>query len=118
MQTSPNVHSITAHCVQDKQNVEKRSTYDSSFYLGKYNIRDLNEKDYITSGVDDFILHPSWNPLDQHYEADLCVVLLTKVIKFNNNIIPLCIWPQTNSHADMIGQQGLIAGICSIFFYS
>lgn len=110
---------FAAHCVQDKQNIEKRSAYDSTFYLGKYHIKDLNERDYITSGVDYLIVHPDWDAFDERYKGDICIAVLSKSIRFTNSIIPLCIWPQSDNHEDLVDKAGLVAGTfycCNFLF--
>ena len=104
---------VTAHCVQDKQSIEIRSAEESTFYLGKYKLKDLDEKDYLNAGVRQFIIHPNWNPLEERYTGDISIAVIYRTIKFTNNIIPLCIWPQKNNHEDLVGKTGLIAGnIC------
>ena len=87
-----------------------RSAEDSTFYLGKHKLNDLNEKDYVTSGVSHFIIHPNWNAFDERYNGDLAIALLYRTIKFSNNIIPLCLPPQSNDHEDIVSEAGLVAG--------
>ncbi|XP_070492243.1 serine protease gd-like [Chironomus tepperi] len=99
-----------AHCVKDKQNIDVKSPEDSIFYLGKYKLNDLNEKDYVTAGVKQFIIHPSWDSFEERYIGDLAIVVIFKTIKFTNNIIPLCISSQRSSHEDIVDKSGLVAG--------
>jgi hypothetical protein len=48
-----------------------RKAEEASFYIGKYNLESLNgEKNYIVSGVSQFIIHPDWNAMnDDRYDA-------------------------------------------------
>ncbi|KAG5681575.1 hypothetical protein PVAND_010994 [Polypedilum vanderplanki] len=99
-----------AHCVQDKQTVEIRKASDSTFYIGKYSLNALNEVGYIDSGVTSFHINPQWNPNDRRYDGDLAIAVLSRTVEFADNIRPICIWPQSNSHTDLVGKRGLIAG--------
>jgi len=101
---------FAAHCIQDKQSIEIKSAEDSTFYLGKYKLKDLDEKEYINAGVRQFIIHPNWNSFEERYTGDLAIVLIYRTIKFTNNIIPLCMPPQKNNHEDLIDKPGLVAG--------
>jgi hypothetical protein len=40
-----------AHCVHYKKDPLVRKAEEASFYIGKYNLESLNEKNYIVSGV-------------------------------------------------------------------
>ncbi|XP_070492244.1 serine protease gd-like [Chironomus tepperi] len=101
---------FAAHCVKDKLDIEEKNPEDSTFYLGKYKINDLNEKDYVTAGVKEFKIHPSWNSLEESYTGDIAIAVIYRTIKFTNNIIPLCLPPQKNNHKDIVHKTGLIAG--------
>lgn len=108
---------FVAHCVQDKQNIEMKSAEDSTFYLGKYKLKDLNEKEYVSAGVREFIIHPNWNSFDERYSADLAIAVIYRNVKFTNYIIPLCMPSQKNGHEDIVHKQGLVAGkLCRLYF--
>ena len=70
----------------------------------------MNEKEYVSAGVREFIIHPSWNSFEQRYTGDLAIVLLYRTIKYTDDIIPLCMPPQRNNHEDIVNKQGLVAG--------
>ena len=115
--TSINVYFFEAHCVKDKQSIETKSAESSTFYLGKYKLKDLDEKEYVSAGVRQFIIHPNWNPFEERYTGDLAIALLYRTIQFTNDIIPLCMPPQRNNHEDIVHKAGLVAGeICNKFF--
>jgi len=70
----------------------------------------LGEKDFISAGVKQFIIHPSWNSIEEPYIGDLAIALIYKTINFTNNVIPLCMPPQKANHDDLIDKIGLVAG--------
>jgi hypothetical protein len=78
--------------------------------VGRYDLKAPSEKGFIESIVETFIVHPDWNPNDERYDGDITLAIMTATIEFTELIRPLCIWPQTNSHDDLIGKNGLIAG--------
>ncbi|XP_070492030.1 serine protease gd-like, partial [Chironomus tepperi] len=104
------INVFAAHCVKNKEEFEEKSPEDSTFYLGKYKLNDLNEQDYVTAGVKEFIIHPSWNSLEEPYIGDIAIAVIYRTIKFTNNIIPLCLSPQKNNHEDIVDKTGLVAG--------
>ena len=108
------INLFPAHCVKDKQDIVIKTAESSTFYLGKYKLKDLDEKEYVSAGVKQFIIHPDWNSFEERYNGDLAIALLYRTIKFTNDIIPLCMPPQKNNHEDIVHKTGLVAGkICN-----
>jgi hypothetical protein len=100
-----------AHCVQSKFSKSIRKAEDSTFYIGKTNIDSLiGESNYVTSNADQLIIHPDWNSATSQYDSDIAIAVLVKTIIYNKFIKPICIWRQSNSYRDMIGQHGIVAG--------
>lgn len=99
-----------AHCIHYKHDAPK-SVEEALFYIGKFFISSLeNEKDFVVSPAQRFILHPDWNPYTDSFDADIAVVALTRTIQFTNFVKPICIWTATNDYKDLIGFYGIIAG--------
>lgn len=102
-----------AHCVREKtsNNIPDRKPEDSIFYVGKSNIDSLiGESDYIVSIAEQLIVHPDWSSTTQDYDSDIAIAVLVKTIAFNRHIKPICIWRETNSYRDIVGQFGWVAG--------
>lgn len=78
--------------------------------MGKHNINSLTEVGYITSRVQQFFLHPDWKPSSTDYRGDVSFAVLSQSVDFSNYIQPLCVWPKSNTHADLVGQNGIVAG--------
>lgn len=79
--------------------------------MGKFNLYDLRENGYISSDIQSFVVHPQWNPRDNSYDSDIAIAILVKKVIFSNTIRPICIWPQSNGHYDLVGKKGVIAGM-------
>ena len=100
-----------AHCIWPKRDSVQKKPEEASFYLGKFNLDSLHgEKNYIMSGVTQFIIHPQWNSNDDRYDADIAVVVLVRTISFNKFIKPICLWTFSSSYEDLIGKKGIVAG--------
>lgn len=99
-----------AHCVQAKKEASLRRAEDSSFLLGKHDLKILDEKNYIWLGVSQLTVHSEWNYRDERYDADIAIAVLNKAVSFNKFVKPICLWTATTSYADMIGKQGVVAG--------
>lgn len=104
-----------AHCIHEKEATDMISAYDTTYYLGKYDISKLMEDGYESSDVERFELHPKWDPRDNRYDSDIGIAVLTRTIKFSNYIRPICIWTGSPGYSDMIGKKGLIAGSMELF---
>lgn len=99
-----------AHCVQNKNEQVRRRAEDSTFYLGKHNLETLFEPNIVVAGVTDLIVHPNWNINDDHFDADIAIAVLLNHVPFSKFIRPICIWTETSSYEDMIGQNGVVTG--------
>lgn len=62
------------------------------------------------TSVTELIVHPEWNFQSESYDADVAIAVLARTIPFNKFVRPICLWTETNSYEDLIGQQGVIAG--------
>lgn len=86
------------------------SAYDTTYYLGKYEINKLNEDGFVTSDVERFIIHPDWDIRDKKYDSDIGIAVLTKRITFTSTVRPICIWNGEKGFSDIVGKKGLVAG--------
>lgn len=99
-----------AHCIWEKYAAEPLTAYESTYYMGKYELKNLNEEGYISSDVYKFEVHPKWNPQEHRYDSDVGIAVLVKSIRFSNTIRPICIWTHSKGHYDLVGRRGWIAG--------
>jgi hypothetical protein len=101
-----------AHCIHDKgASSRKRKAEEAQFYLGKYYLESqTNERDFLISGAQQFIIHPDWNVQVESYDADIAAVILIRTVQFTNFIRPICVWTETNNKNDIVNKRGIVAG--------
>lgn len=100
-----------AHCISEKQSTVKRRADEATFYIGKHNLESLSgEKNYIISAVTKFVIHEDWNTQDDKYDADIAIVVLSRVVPFNKFIKPICLWTSSSNTDDLVGKTGMVAG--------
>lgn len=100
-----------AHCIQNKGESSGRNADEALFYIGKHNLESLSsERNYIMTGVKQFIIHPDWDQTDDRYDADIAIAVLLRTIPFSKFIKPICLWTETTSYDDIIGQKGVVVG--------
>lgn len=75
-----------AHCIQDKQQSERRSASDSTFYLGKHNLDSSHENNYQMSVASELHMHPEWNPNERRYIWETLQLLCYKMLLFSINL--------------------------------
>ena len=108
---SANALVTAAHCIQNKGESYPRKAEQATFYIGKHNLNLLNEPGYISSGASKFNVHPSWNPNDDRYDADIAVVILLQTVRFSQYIVPICLWQTTvTSSLDVVDKKGTVVG--------
>lgn len=106
---SSNIVVTAAHCIQNKYESIRRKE-DSTFYLGKYQLESLSERNVVVAGVTQLIVHPSWNYNDERFDADIAIAVLLNKIPISKFIRPICLWRSTSSFTDIVGKNGVIAG--------
>lgn len=100
-----------AHCIQDKNSNVAKKPEDSIFYVGKSNIDSLlKESHYVVSVTQQLIVHPDWSSTSQQYDSDIAIAVLVKTVTFNKFVKPICIWRETSSYRDIVGQYGTVGG--------
>lgn len=109
-----NINSLPAHCIQDKRVTKMRQIQDSYVYLGKHNLNDSDESGYEKRGVERFITHPEWKPIDISYDADIAIIVMDSLVEYSEYIRPICLWEFSEHLYDVVGQQGRMAGLYNI----
>jgi hypothetical protein len=100
----------SAHCVLDKNSNEKRRPESSTFHIGRHDLINAREVGYKTSYVQEFFIHPDWDSISASYKGDVAVATLVTSVEFSDYIRPICIWQQSQTHYDVVGKSGLVAG--------
>lgn len=94
-----------AHCVHDK-NDKRKPPQGMFFIVGKTNLQDEEDFNYLL--VEEFIIHPDWNPYLVNYDADISVAIMKENIEFNDRVKPICL--PSNEDSVETGKRALIAG--------
>jgi dynein heavy chain len=96
-----------AHCVSLKGELLRAE--DFMVYLGRYNLRNMNEEGLQYHDVRNIIVHPSYN--GTYSIGDIAVLILTTEVEVTALVRPVCLWGQDDgSPADIIDQVGLVVG--------
>ncbi|KAG5679759.1 hypothetical protein PVAND_009299 [Polypedilum vanderplanki] len=98
-----------AYCVRDKQRLAMKNSRDSEFHIGDFNLNDLNER-FINAKIENFAVYPKWNPQEVRFDGDIAIAVLSRPVEFSDNVRPLCIWQHSQTHSDLVGKKGIIAG--------
>lgn len=116
---SSNAIITAAHCVQNKNEDSPRRAEEAIFYIGKYYIGSFtDEKDFVFSSVQRFIIHPDWRTQGESYDGDIAIAKLSRTIPFTNSIKPICLWTSTTSYYDIVNRAGVVAGYGKTEFIS
>lgn len=85
-----NLYAITAaHCIKPKFHSYERHPKD--IYLqAVHDLKDVEHADKIF--IDLIILHEDWMYREKKYDGDLALLKFKKVLKFNKNILRICLW--------------------------
>jgi hypothetical protein len=106
-----------SHCFQPKGRQKITRPNELTALLGKHSLTTYNEIGSRNSSVSEIILHQNWqwnNKLEDTYNVDIVVVVLSEQIEFNRYILPVCL-PKKSE--DKIKGKGWIAGWGqSVFF--
>lgn len=84
--------SSAAHCIYEKRALGSRTPQEIYAYIGRHDITPNKlEHKSIKSDIIGIRIHPSWNPEDIRYDADVAILVLSKPIDFNDVIQPVCL---------------------------
>ncbi|OAD52709.1 Serine protease gd [Eufriesea mexicana] len=103
-----NRHVITAaHCTK----FDKADLHPSSFMvaLGRYRLRDWNEKDSVNREVAEYKVHPNYN-MDDNADSDLAVFILKQRVEYSAVIRPICLWSGSSELENVVGMIGSVVG--------
>ncbi|XP_070497677.1 uncharacterized protein [Chironomus tepperi] len=93
---SKNQVMTAAHCIIGKKGHYVIKSHQFFVMLGAHNIKQSYEKGRITVTVKAMHIHRDWNLLTDQYDADIAILELNEVVKFNRFIQPICI-PEADS---------------------
>ncbi|XP_037039164.1 prostasin-like [Bradysia coprophila] len=84
-------HVLTAaHCVQQKNSRRKLAPEDVTVLLGAYNLDLKIERGIEQRDVEAIYLHPDWRAFSDQYDADLAILVLSRIVEFTKYIRPIC----------------------------
>lgn len=78
-----------AHCMQGKGSLQKLSPNDIIVLLGAYNLTVNDEIGSIKKNVTEILIHPEWNVMQEDYDADVAILVLSEKISFTEYIKPV-----------------------------
>lgn len=107
---SKKIVTTAAHCVSNKGSTNRIKESDSKYYMGIYNINNLDDEGSVNSDVQNFIVHSDWNPENLSYDSDIAIAVLQKTIVFTETISPICVWTNSVGHEDLVSKRGYVAG--------
>lgn len=71
--------------------------------LGRYSLSDPNEEGSINSLVSEIVIHNEWNSTNEHFHADIAVVVLMDFIEFSDTVKPVALPPSNFNEVSGIG---------------
>lgn len=82
-----------AHCINEKDKLEKRLPRDILATFGAYNLNDFLETGRYSLSPKKIILHEDWNPKTTQYDGDMSLLEFEKGrIIYNDFVQPICLW--------------------------
>jgi hypothetical protein len=94
---------LPAHCIQNKG--EKQA--DNAFDAGIIFENDLYDK---MADISKFIVHPDWDPEDEHYTADIATAVLTECRNLTETIGHVCLNTPSNPIQSFAGKTAVVFG--------
>ncbi|KAL7012099.1 hypothetical protein ACKWTF_014631 [Chironomus riparius] len=86
-----------AHCIRGKDDMYLFHPNNLTVVLGAHNLSDPYENGKIFVNVSKIEVHKDWNITSEDYDADIAILTLDHIVKFNSHITPIClIPPQSN----------------------
>lgn len=82
--------STAAHCIHNKERFLFPN--DILIAMGVHDIEKKFEPHRVVMEVNEFFIHPDWDPFNQNYDSDIAVIKTTHQIQFNDFIQPICLW--------------------------
>ena len=109
-----NTHVITAaHCFQ--QGTQTLLSGAFLVYVGRYKLRDWNERSSARRDVIKYTIHPDYqlrgdNESARSADSDLAVLTLNKRVEYTETIQPICLWSASIKLEYVVGQTGFVVG--------
>ncbi|GAB0097626.1 hypothetical protein DMENIID0001_132860 [Sergentomyia squamirostris] len=97
----------TAHCFFRRSGGIRLKARDVVMFLGKYDLRKLDEEGGKIIYPDSLIIHPEYN--FHNPDADIAVLVAPEVIEFTRFIRPICLW-NISLTENVIDRVGVVAG--------
>jgi secreted trypsin-like serine protease len=108
---SPLILITAAHCIKQNSNAVPLRAKDIEVHIGRHDIENTDERDYIVSNIRRIIVHPDWlETTDASHDADLALLILENPVRYGFNIRPVCLWRGTNNIDAIVNRTGMVVG--------
>lgn len=97
-----------AHCLNTS--AKNYRAHEVVLYLGRYNLIDWSETGSIATNVQQIIVHTDYKRQKDSFDADIAILVMSKLIEFNQFIRPACVWTHTSSIQEIEGKNGVVVG--------
>jgi hypothetical protein len=98
---------FAAHCLQNKREQNFKEASESYFYF-KNDLKTVDSS--AKADVSEFIVHPDWDPEDNHYTADIAIAVFKEPIKLSNNISHVCLNTPSDPIQSFAGRNAKVYG--------
>lgn len=99
-----------AHCI--KTPMKRYQSHEIVVYLGRYNIKKwISEEGSQMMESSMAVIHPDYmKGKGVSFDADIAIIVLTKQVKFNEFIRPICLWTESSDVENIVGKVGTVIG--------
>lgn len=98
---------LAAHCIQKKNDFNKKQPNSIYAYLGRYQLNGTNENFAKIAEIVTIYVHPDWSYSAISYDGDVAVLKTVTAITFTRHIKPVCL---PSSDAPIFDVSGIVAG--------
>lgn len=99
-----------AHCI--KTPLKRYQSHEIVVYLGRYNIKKwISEEGSQMMESSMAVIHPDYmKGKSVSFDADIAIIVLTKNVKLNEFIRPICLWNESSDVENIVGKVGTVIG--------
>lgn len=100
-----------AHCIHQNNNyILTKDTIVLN--IGRFDIDDWNNKDYMTPTIKKIVVHPDYKRFkDWSFDADIALITLEQTIDFTTSFIrPACLWNGSTKLSKIVSTTGIVVG--------
>lgn len=91
----------------DKKHSDRKSPNDFHALLGRYDLNNNNEPNFVRNQISDIFLHDRWDTNSIKYDYDIAILQMNSPVTFNDYIQPICL---PSNDFNVFGLNGTVAG--------